>query len=169
MYFAIVIVLFLVLVIYLLFAPIILCIDTFSNQYYIKLKGFATVSLEQHEKEILRLKFKILFFKFYVYPLKKTGSPKTKTIAKTTKKKRKTRIGFSKGLRLLKTFKIKRLAMDIDTGDYVTNAKLYPLFTFLNYKYGNFTINYEGRTQLVLHMQNRPIDIIKNYYQPLKN
>ncbi len=49
----------------------------------------------------------------------------------------------------------------MDTGDVVKNAKLYPAFAFLNYHVGGFNINFQGRNQLAVRLQNRPIDIIK--------
>lgn len=54
--------------------------------------------------------------------------------------------------------------LNIDTGDCISNAKLYPLFAFFNYKGGNFNINFEGKNRLALHIQNRPIKIIKTFF-----
>ncbi len=72
-------------------------------------------------------------------------------------------MGFRTGLRLLKSFRIKQFLLNVDTGNCISNAKLYPVFAFLNYRVGGFNINFQGRNQLVLHIQNRPIHIIRSF------
>jgi len=155
--------LLLILVIILLFTPIIICIDTTSNQYYLHVKGLIKASFEQHDEEIFRIKLNFLFWNKEVYPLRSIGSPNSNKKRKSKGRKHLSRNSYRKGLRVLKSFEIKRLAVNMDTGDVVKNAKLYPIFTLLNYKYGNFNINFEGRNQLALYLQNRPIHIIKSF------
>lgn len=152
--------LFFLLVIYVLLAPIALHINTTKNEYYVQLLGLAKASIEEHEKELLRIKLKVLFFNFYFYPLRKNDDRKKKI---EKRKNRSRKIGIQTGLRMLRSFKIKRLYLDVDTGDSITNAKLYPLFAFINYKIGNLNINFEDRNQMILYIQNRPIRIIKSF------
>lgn len=148
-------------VVYVLFAPIILYVDTDKSQYFIQLKGIVKASLEPMKDEVFRVKITVLFFNFYVYPLKYKFQKNINKKVKRTVKKRS--IEFRKILRVLNSFKIKKMLLNIDTGDWTLNAKLYPLFYFSNYTKGNFRVNFQGRNQLVLHIQNRPIDIIKSY------
>ncbi|MBT8272629.1 MAG: hypothetical protein KJO77_02410 [Bacteroidia bacterium] len=164
---AVLISLFLILVIYLLIAPIHLYVDTQNNSYFIQQKGIVKASFETDKEEIFKLKMKVLFFKFFIYPLKKSAPKKFKKKDQLVpSKKQKQGFGFKKGLRLIKTFKVKTLLLNIDTGDCIKNAKLYPVFALLNYKYGGFNINFDGHNRLVLHMQNRPISIIKSFINP---
>jgi len=158
MFLSILLILLFLLVISFLLIPIVVVIDTATNQYYVQLKGLAKASLESHKDELIQIKLKFLFLNFNFYPLRKSSVP-------DKKKKRigKRKISMQTGLRLLKSFKIKRLYLDIDTGNSIFNAKLYPLFTFLNYKIGNFNINFEGKNQMTLYIQNRPIRIIKSF------
>lgn len=156
-------ILFFLLILYLLLAPIVLFIDTATNQYYVRLKGLAKLNIEPDEKELLRIKLKIFFLSFYFYPLKKIGSSKSKKTVKPTSRKSGKRIGFGKSMRVLRSFKVKRLLLNIDTGDCIWNAKLYPIFALLNYNIGEFSINFEGRNQLALQLQNRPINIIRSF------
>ncbi len=161
MLWVILIVLFISLVIYLLFATLSIVIDTATDQYYVELKGVFRINAESHESEILRLRLQVFFLNFNFYPIK----PKKKKKHKLKKhhKKSKRLLTIKKGLRIIKTFKIKYFLLDLDTGDCITNAKLYPVFALLNYKAGNFNINFQGRNKLVLHIQNRPIYIIKSF------
>lgn len=163
MFLTVVFILFVPFILYLLFVPIDLFIDTHTNKYYVQCKGLAKVYLETHKEELLRIKLRTLFMKFYFYPLKKQGGAKKKHGAKKTAKKKGRGIGLNKSLRLLRSFKVKRVLVDIDTGNYISNARLYPVFFFLNYNLGAFHINFEGRNRMALHLRNRPINIIKSF------
>ncbi|MGB5820785.1 MAG: hypothetical protein WBG90_14965 [Saonia sp.] len=159
-----VLMLFFLLIVYILFMPINVFIDTVANQYYVQFTGLAKATIEGHQEELLRIKLQTFFMKFYFYPLKMGKASKKKKIAKgAIGKRNKGTIGLKKGLRVLRSFKVKYLLVDVDTGNCVLNAKLYPLFAFLNYSKGTFRINFEGRNNMALHMQNRPIFIIKSF------
>ncbi|MFD0862017.1 hypothetical protein ACFQ1M_07345 [Sungkyunkwania multivorans] len=162
---AVVIILVLLLAIYLLLAPIVLYIDTASSQYYIQLKGLLKASVEAHEEEVLRIHLKVVVFHFYLYPLKKIWKPKKEKKNGEKKRIRATRRRMSPRtiLRLLRSFKVKEFMLDVDTGNCITNSKLYPLFAFLNFYAGGFNVNYAGRNLLTLRLQNRSIAIIRSF------
>ncbi len=160
MWFAVFLILFFVLVLYVLYTPIVISVDTAKDQYDVQLQGLARVSIEAHEKELLRIKLKVFLLHFYFYPLKKIGSG-TKEKAKKRNTKGRKRFSIRKMVSVLRSFKIKRVLVDIDTGDNVLNAKLYLFLGFLNYYAGTFNVNFEGRNQLVLQLHNRPIHIIR--------
>lgn len=163
MFLKVFLVVFLLLIVYLLLVPIVLFIDTDTNTYYIKLKGLATASIEKHELEIIRIKLKIPFYQFYYYPFKKKSSLIQKKLVKRGKVNRWKRMRIQKIVRMLRSFKVKRFMIDIDTGNCITNAKLFPIFGFLNYQIGIFNINFEGRNRMALHLENRPIYIIRSF------
>ena len=83
---------------------------------------------------------------------------------KLKKKKRNKGYGIRKMIRLLRSFKIRQFYLNIDTGDVIKNAKLYPVFAFLNYSIGGFQINFMGKNQVVIRIENRPIRIIKSFF-----
>ncbi len=159
----ILLILFILTIIYLLWVPIVLCIDTTTNQYYIQLKGLAKAKIESHQDELLQVKLRVLFFTFQFYPLREIGRTKKKKPSKRRRKKPSKRKDFRTVLRLLTSFKVKKFFVNIDTGDCIVNAKLYPVAALVNYRIGNFRINFQGRNQLVLYLQNRPIDIIRSF------
>jgi len=163
MFWGIFLILFLLLILYFLFIPIIIFIDTATNQYYIQLKGLAKASVEKHLEELIRIKLKVVFFDFYFYPLRKKSPVKAKKLVKKSSVKKRKQIGLKKIFRMLRSFKVKRFLIDIDTGDCMTNAKLYPIYGLLNYGIGTFNINYESRNRMVLYMENRPIYILKSF------
>ncbi|WP_298895255.1 hypothetical protein [uncultured Psychroserpens sp.] len=165
MVFYILLIIFLLAIIYLLLVPIVFYIDTSTNQYFIKIKGLLKASIEPDEAEIFKIHFKVFFFNFFVYPLQKKKRSKTKAVKTNTSKKRgDKRIPFKKVFRVLKSFKIKQFQLDIDTGDCISNSKLYPIFAFLNFYRGHHLgVNYEGRNKILLSVENRPIRMIRSF------
>lgn len=153
---------FVLLIIGFLLVPIDFYINTERHQYYLRLRGLATVSMEHDQEEILKLKLKTFFFHHYFYPLRKRSSKKQKKINNKKKSGGKS-ISIKKILALLKSFKVKRFVLDIDTGDCLTNAKLFPLFAFLYHYVGHFNVNFEERNLLEIHLHNRPINLIKSF------
>ncbi len=148
---------------YLLFLKIVLYVDTANNEYYVQAKGLVKAKIETHETELIQIKFNALFLKFSFFPLRKSKEKKKKTKTdKTTVSKRRI-IKIQRVIRIARTFKLVQLLVDVDTGDCITNAKLYPPFAFINYYGGQFRVNFEGRNQLLLNVQNRPIRIIKSF------
>ncbi|GAA4279299.1 hypothetical protein GCM10022259_40240 [Aquimarina mytili] len=161
-----------------LFAKIEVYIDTTQGQYELRLQGIAKVIVEGHQDELIRIRLKTLLLNFYFYPLRKTlrraqgdnlqqartnKKEEVKKAKKKPRRKKSKRFSFRKIIKALRTFKVKKMILDIDTGDDIQNAKLYPLFGFMNQYIGRFNINYEGRNQLVVQIYNRPIYIIKSF------
>jgi len=152
------------LVIYILLVPIIIFIDTNTNQYYIHLKSLAKISIEGNEESLIKIKLKLFFLNFNFFPLRKNKKYiKKEHLKKRNSKTSRNRISAKTSIRLLKTFKVKHFVLNIDTGDCIYNAKLYPIFALLNYRIGHFKINFIGNNQLKLHLENRPIYILKSF------
>jgi hypothetical protein len=154
----------LLMIIYLLLVPIILFIDTSTNQYFIKVKGIAKASIESDKLEVFKIRLKVFFFNFYFYPLKNNRLVKlNKDKKKVVKKKNFKWAHFTKVLRVVRSFKIKQFQLDIDTGDCIINSKLFPVFAFLNfYNHTHCSVNFESRNSVLLSLENRPIRIIKS-------
>lgn len=147
----------------LLFIPIELYVDTITNQYYLRLRGLVKASIESDEEELLRIRISVFFRNFNFYPLQNLGTTKKHKEEVRKIKKRRKKNSRKKIIRLLKSFRVKKIYVNLDTGDCLMNARLYPVFAFLNYHQGKFKINFEGRNQMVLYVQNRPIRIIKSF------
>ena len=56
---------------------------------------------------------------------------------------------------VVKTFSFRHLMIDVDTGDYVMNAKLTPILVVLNQFGGQFQVNYRGDVNLWIEIENR--------------
>jgi hypothetical protein len=147
--------LLILLLIYLLFARLTINIDTGTNQYYIDLDRVFKLYLEFDETDVLKLRLRMFHSNFNFYPLRKSKRKK--------KKKRKASLSRKQSYQLIKSFKLRNIYLDIDTGNCITNSKLYPAFALLNIHVGDFHINFTGRNRLVLLIENRPIRIIKSF------
>lgn len=122
-------ILLLLLIFYLLVVPIILHVDTSTNQYYIQIGGIFKANFLYDEAELIKLKFKILGFNYEVFPLRKKPKSKPKNrIKENTDNAKKNALPFKKILRVIRSFEVKQFLIDIDTGDCITNSKLYPVF-----------------------------------------
>ena len=155
--------LLLLLILYLLTVPVIFLINTNTQEYSVRVVGLAKATLEGDKNELLRIKLKVPFKNFYFYPFRtktKTKEKKRKA-AKITKRGKKFK--YKSFVRVLNSFKLKQLVLNMDTGDYILNAKLYPVFLALNYTKGNFNINFEGKNELIVCIQNRPVNIIRSF------
>ncbi len=154
----------LLLLLALLFMPLNLVLNTVTQQYYIQAAGLAKVNVEGDDEEIIRLRLQALFRNFYFYPLDWVNKPKKLKEGKRKKKKKK-RTNLSPGtiIRLLRSFRVKRLRVNVDTGDCITNSKLYPVFSLMNFWGGNYGVNFQGRNEIVLHLQNRPIRLLRSF------
>ena len=150
----------------LLFMPLNLVLDTRTHEYYVQAAGLAKMRIEGDEKAIIRLRLQALFRSFYFYPIDWIDRPKRieeKRERKKKKKKKATKLSLRTILRVLKSFKVKRFWVHLDTGDCIANAKLYPGFALLNYLGGNFGVNFHGRNEVVLHLQNKPIRLLRSF------
>ena len=144
-----------------LFLPLQLYFNTIKNEYFVRLGHLAKAYLEGDKEEIIRFRLWVLGYQFFLYPLKKKAS--RKTIERPKKKVKKRELNIGRILQIGRAFKIHEFELNIDTGNYVRNAQLYPLFGFLNHHIAHCQINYRGTNSLVLDIRSRPFTILKSF------
>lgn len=145
---------------WLLMAPIVLKIDTQEELCYLKWKGIAGVQLLVLADEVV-LKIQVFFWKKNIYPLSRSPkSPSAKHSLKP-KKKKKRQLPWRKGKKLLQSFTVQTFQLDLDTDDFVQNSYLFPIFYFLSNKRRQLRVNYSGQTVLKLVVQNRLYHLLK--------
>ncbi|MDE3740451.1 hypothetical protein [Maribacter polysaccharolyticus] len=152
-----------VIIVYLLFLKMKLYINTDTRQYYLQVVGIVKASVEADKERLVRIHIRTFFMNFYVYPLEAGRRPKKKKKISKPKVSKGKSFNYNRILRIIRTFKVNRLVLDIDTGNCITNAKLYPLCGLSHLTNGQFNINFQGRNQLILQLDNRPIRIIKAF------
>lgn len=142
---------------WLLFAPLILQVDTHQNIYVLRWVGLVKASLVPRSDDLLlRLQFPFWQRDFSLITLL-TQSYKTKktTTRKASPSRRKSwRFSWSRFQRLFQSFRVFYFRLDVDTDDYVTNAYLYPVCHALCTPTRSLTINFQGRNQCAFRIQN---------------
>lgn len=157
----------LVILVMLLWLPIGLYINTRKSHYLLKYGPLVQARFVPDPREILLIHLKVLFWsqKWSILDLR-TKEPRKKLKESKTKKRthyfpmRKSAFSPSKIRRLLRSFRIREFHWELDTGNPVLNAKLYPLFYFTGLRCSGTDLNFEGRNSLVCRVENRPIRIL---------
>ncbi|MGB5236903.1 MAG: hypothetical protein WBN59_04660, partial [Flavobacteriaceae bacterium] len=156
------VVLFILLILYVLFLPLDLVVNTIQNQYFIRAGVIARANFAVDENYLFRIELRTLGIPFTIYPLRKKKRKKRETKPQKKETERFKWSYINTAMRLIRSFELKRLYLKLDTGNCITNAKLYPVFAYLNYMGSDFQINFKGENQLHLHLQNRPIRLVKS-------
>lgn len=161
MWWIIILISILLVFIYLLFAPFFVEINSDSGLFRIRFHQFASANLIFDESSIyLKLKIAGLQKQIDLIAAKKKEK---KPVVKNEKKKYK-KISFQKMLAMIKSFRIKKFYLAVDTGNMQTNGILYPVFTLMRISSGkNITINFLDENKLILQIENNLARIMWAY------
>ncbi len=145
---------------WLLLAPAFLYISTSESRYEAGLKGVFKVMVKMNAKELPELRGKVFFISFRI-PIFKVKAKKIKDKDPVKRKKkirklvRKRMRGVMKVIwRLVRTYRLKQLKLNIDTGDVIRNAFLIPAFSIVHRERVQLTVNYENKTEFLVHMES---------------
>ena len=150
------------ILLYLLFAPLVIEINTHNGVYRVGLYGlWGRIYLVDAEiwveVKIARWKRDINVFNFPTALSLKDGFMVNEGEGKS-KKKAPFKPKWKILKELLKSFKIVKLSWTLDTDDYVLNAQLYPLFYMAsNVSSHNISVNFQGENGLILIVKNNLI------------
>ncbi|NRB51843.1 MAG: hypothetical protein HRU41_29495 [Saprospiraceae bacterium] len=149
-------------ILWILFTPIVLQIDTLRGLYWVHWRGIASLQFNIQDDEPI-LSLRVWFWKKDFRPLDSLSKPRKQSAEKRTKKRKPRRkINWRRlGLRLIRSFIVRQFDLKIDTDDYILNSYLYPVFHLLNSKHLQLGINYQGESSLQLHIENRLIRLLK--------
>ena len=65
-----------------------------------------------------------------------------------------------KAIRVMRTFRVTQWEMDVDTGDYVWNAWLYPVGHWMSKGNRHIRVNFRGENEWLLTVENRLYRIV---------
>jgi hypothetical protein len=161
MFWIILLVLFLLFLSWVLFTPVVFKASTDEHILGVKIQGLGGVRVVWEGDQLPKAKWRLWWWerdiKFTEKPSEKKEEKPTKEKA-PAKRKRK-RIGpkmtFMKVIRILRSFKVRKFRINLDTDDYIFNAYLYPLFAVLDHGRGHLQVNYEGRVDVDVEITNR--------------
>jgi hypothetical protein len=151
---------FLFIIGWLLLAPLYVYISTSEARYEAGMKGVVKASVSSDERGIPEISVRLLFFRFRI----PVFTFKEKKIRAESKKKRRKKLRklawkrirlFAKiGWRIFRSFKLRQLKLNIDTGDVIRNAYLIPVFAMGHRDRIRLSINYEEKNEFILHFEN---------------
>ena len=152
------------LFVWILLVPVIIHINTEGNRYYLVLPAVLRAEIVPADG-LFRIRGWILFIPYSFNPFTMNfGSKKEKK-----KKKKSRRMGLQQGKNmfrdLLGSFRIRKLDLNLDTDDFVTNAYLVPAFSAINRENINMQVNYEGELDLLLDVRTRIGKILWTFFK----
>ena len=150
--------------IYVLLMPLELVIDSYNGQYYLRVGFLSRLSLEKDPVELLRLHLQVFFLNFYWRPSEIRALGRKKKHSKVeTRGVKNPGVTLTQVRRILSSFRVKALQLEIDTGNPVRNARLVPLTFMFGQRTRQIRINFRNRNFILLHIVNRPINILKAF------
>jgi len=164
--------LLLLVIAWLLWSKLVICVNSYQGQYYCRYGGLVTLRPVEHEDKIF-IGVKVPFYTFRIDLQRREKKSSKAAQKKHMEKKPKTDKGrkLSKTFYLrtildaLKTFTIRRFQMDIDTGDFVLNAKLTPVMIALSRGTAQVQVNYQGYTDLWIEIDNQLVRLVPLVYR----
>lgn len=157
----VIIILILGVLLFMLFIPIIIEINTIKKIYQIRISMIGSIDMMLSDKITFQLKLLGIKKTFAPFDaIRQQKEENTKSEIKTGEIKN---ISTKKLFSLIRSFKVKKIYVNIDTKDYIQNALLFPLFFLLNTKNRQLTINYFGRNELILVIENNIYRILQAF------
>lgn len=156
------------LIVFLLWAPLSLIINTKEEILKFEWKYIVTAVLIEKDDN-WGIGIQLLFFKKFIpiewfFKTKKAEPSKAKTIKKKEKTSVSPRRMWVIFKKIIRSFEIKTCKINWDTDDYILNAYLYPLTPFISYPNAFFHINFEGKRDIELIIENRIGRILKSFF-----
>ncbi len=149
---------------WLLLSPLDLRIDTQNNLYFLRWRYLARAEVLSDDGPGLAVRLWVGPFRWRFDLLEWAGKEKTekpKPEKKEKAKRKKSRMPkWATIRRIIRTFRVRRCFVDLDTGDYTRNAWLFPLFYLLRRPRAAVRVNFQGRNEVDLWIQNRPINVL---------
>ena len=141
---------------WILFAPVMVSVDTDHHRYRVMLPGVVNAGVVPVENGLFRIRGWIFFIPFSVDPFRRRNRKKNRQEKKKKKGLWTGKQNPERFKRMVRAIRIRRMELDLDTDDFVMNAWLVPLFSVLNnYHNIRMQVNFEGHLSMVLDMRTR--------------
>jgi len=145
---------------WILLAPLYFIISTPESKYEAGLTGIFKVWVTIDDKGLPELMGKILLFSFRIRMFKfsdkkiksKTPGKRKQKINKLTRKR--IHLILKIGWKLIRSFKLRQLKLNIDTGDVIDNAYLIPVFSMAHRDKIQLSVNYQQENEFILRLEH---------------
>ena len=145
------------LLIIVLITPIVLTIDTPTKEYSLRWGRMAKAQVTEVPGDV-RLLYRVgriwkrdrSLLDMVFQPGKKDAQPNRSRRARSKSR----RSSLKTVLSLIRSFRMRRCEINVDTGDFATNAYLYPVTSMLNSWRGRWRVNFNGDVEVHLLIDN---------------
>lgn len=151
---------------YLLWMPLELVADTAARKLELRAGHLAWARLEDDREELIHLRLHVPFATYCWKPtdLVRMHNKRKKKIKSRPKKSGKHRQ--VNWIQVFRSFRVRQFSWDLDTGDPVWNAQLYPLAFMLQQRGTAFRVNFWNQNRLAFRVTNRPVRLLKSFVNP---
>lgn len=158
-----VIVLLLILLLsWLLLAPLQLEIDTRQPAANIKWVSIGRAAIWYDEE--WWFSFRVFFFHKTIKLASMKAKPKKLASHPAKKTKKKSKGLLKKMIRVLRSCRVQQWGLAVDTGDYTLNARLYP-FNFFGKLHGHLLVNFTDQNYFYIRVRNRPVKMLYAFFR----
>lgn len=163
MWWLLIIIFVLLLFSYLLFAPFILEIDSERGVCNLRYHYLASADLALYQEAIF-LKVKIVWWKKQINLLEPNIKSSVTSPVKNNRNKSRNKISFKKILNLVKSFRVRKFLISIDTDNMQLNGIMYPIFLLGQHFSGRqIEINFKGDNIIIMKIENNIARILWAY------
>jgi hypothetical protein len=158
----------LIVLVLILLLKIVLHLDTVREEYFVQVGQVAKFSMVGSG---ISLKPQLRILWWNVQLKERKSKKKTPKAQKKREKKKRAKRALSSfinnkrvklGLKVVKSLQIKKLNLELDTGDNLLNAYLYPICWLIKSENRKLNINWNGQNHLILRLEGRVARMI--YY-----
>ena len=145
-----------VTLLWILFGPVILFVNTEDKRYSLVLPGIFRASAVPSD-DLFFIRGSVFFIPYRFSPFKRKKRKGQERREKPLREKRgfKPLEGINMGRNFLHAFRIRKLHLDIDTDDFTLNAQLIPVFSAVNSENIRLQANFEGKASILLDLRTR--------------
>lgn len=159
--------LFIIFLLWILLIPVFIYTNTNHNRYLLTMPGvFKAVVVPADDLFHIRGWVFFIPFRFNPFQERKRKSP-DKNNKKKKSKKRYGNVGMITSV--VRSVRVRRVELDIDTNDFILNAWLVPLFSMVNSEHIRMQVNFEGSASLILDLRVTLGGILWNFIKTKYN
>lgn len=154
MFWYILIALVLLTLLWILFAPVIIFMNTEKGKYSLALPGIFHARVVA-AADLFVISGSVFFIPYRFNPFQQKRKKTEKENNKPRQRKRafKPLQGLSMGRNMMHAIRIRKLYLDVDTDDFTLNAWLIPVFSAVNSENIRLQANFEGNASLLLDLR----------------
>jgi hypothetical protein len=144
---------------WILFAPLILTVNTETEEYSVRLPGIFSGSVIKDEGKFY-LRIRVLFIPFKIHPGRLSGKEREKKPGRKPIRIGSVKYGVMAFREIIRSFRFRLLYIDIDTEDTLLNACLAPALMLVRAKQVRVNVNFMEQNTLIMDLRNRLANFI---------